>query len=76
MDRYDYEFEWDDKYCYPNSYILKNKLNITDSILLMEAERKSVRDILYNVIQLHPILCLYWSKKTRQRNGLKIMNLI
>jgi cell filamentation protein len=42
MSKYDYEFDWDNKYCYPNSYILKNKLNITDPKLLMEAERKIV----------------------------------
>jgi len=31
MSRYDYEYEWDLEYCYPNSSVLKNKLNITDA---------------------------------------------
>lgn len=30
----------DDKYCYPNSETLKNKLNITNSKELFEAEKK------------------------------------
>lgn len=28
---YDYSYEWDIKYCYPNSFILRNKFNITNS---------------------------------------------
>jgi cell filamentation protein len=48
MNKYDYEYEWDSKYCYPNSYTLKNKLNIKDSNLLMEAERKIVAVKLYD----------------------------
>ncbi|TQI68578.1 Fic family protein [Clostridium sp. KNHs216] len=39
-DFYQYEYEWDNKYCYPNSFTLKNKLNITDQVILNEAERK------------------------------------
>ena len=35
-----YEYEWDIGYCYPNSCILKNKLNITNKELLDEAERQ------------------------------------
>ncbi len=54
MDRYDYEYEWDDKYCYPNSFTLKNKLNITDPDLLMEAERKIVAVKLFDAKE-HPI---------------------
>lgn len=37
---YDYEYEWDKYYCYPNSNVLKNKLNITDSGELLIAERE------------------------------------
>jgi cell filamentation protein len=40
MSRYDYEYEWDNKYCYPNSFVLKNKLNITDAEALATAERE------------------------------------
>jgi len=40
MSRYDYEYEWDEFYCYPESYVLKNKLNITDGEALKIAERE------------------------------------
>lgn len=39
-DSYYYEYEKDDFYCYPNSYTLKNKLNITKSKELKQAERE------------------------------------
>ena len=39
MKDYYYEFEQDSIYCYPDSFVLKNKLNITDGDLLEEAER-------------------------------------
>ena len=35
-----YEYEIDDYYCYPNSSVLKNKLNIEDEKALSEAERE------------------------------------
>lgn len=35
-----YEYERDDYYCWPDSPVLKNKLNIKDEVLLNEAERK------------------------------------
>lgn len=38
MSEFYYEYEGDDKYCYPNSYTLKNKLNIHDNKQLLEAE--------------------------------------
>jgi hypothetical protein len=28
---YDYDYEWDSRYCYPKSYVLKNKLGIKDA---------------------------------------------
>jgi len=40
MNRYDYEYEWDINHCYPNSHVLKNNLNITDSETLAVAERE------------------------------------
>jgi len=40
MSGYDYEYEWDSKYCYPNSSVLKNKLNLRDAASLSEAERR------------------------------------
>ena len=38
--KYNYEFEYDIRYCYPNSNVLKNKLNIVNAELLEEAERR------------------------------------
>ena len=35
-----YEYERDDYYCYPNSSVLKNELNIEDEKALSEAERE------------------------------------
>jgi len=40
MSKYDYEYEWDNKYCYPDSPVLKNKLNILDAESLSIAERE------------------------------------
>lgn len=37
---YNYGFDWDNEYCYPNSDILKNKLNIKDKERLEVAERE------------------------------------
>ena len=39
MQLYYYEYEHDNKYCYPNSNTLRNKLNIRDDKILREAER-------------------------------------
>lgn len=35
-----YEVQYDTRYCYPESDVLTNKLNIKDDALLLEAERK------------------------------------
>jgi len=40
MSGYEYEYEWDGKYCYPNSFVLKNKLSIRNAKELSEAERR------------------------------------
>ena len=37
---YSYDYEWDISYCYSNSNVLINKLNICDYELLIEAERE------------------------------------
>ena len=37
---YSYEYEWDSRYCYPNSNILINKLGITNADELHIAERE------------------------------------
>lgn len=36
---YRYEYVWDETYCYPQSSVLRNRLNIIDSLELQEAER-------------------------------------
>lgn len=39
MSDYFYNYEYDTKYCYPQTNVLKNKLNIKDAGSLLEAER-------------------------------------
>ncbi len=39
-DVYYYEYEMDSYYCYPGTYVLKNKLNITDDEELKKVERE------------------------------------
>lgn len=39
MELYYYEYEQDSIYCYPDSFILKNKLNIREQSVLEDAER-------------------------------------
>lgn len=40
MKNYQYDYEWDSEYCYPNSTVLINKLNIQDANALSVAERE------------------------------------
>jgi len=40
MSDYYYEYEHDSRYCYPDSFVLINKLNITDASVLDDAERE------------------------------------
>jgi cell filamentation protein len=40
MKDYQYDYEWDANYCYPESKVLKNRLNIKDAALLFVAERE------------------------------------
>jgi cell filamentation protein len=40
MNRYDYEFERVDAYCYHDTYVLKNKFDIRDAETLSSAERE------------------------------------
>ena len=55
MGRYDYEYVWDIRYCYPKSNVLKNKLDIKDSAVLEEAERRitalNILEILENPVK-------------------------
>lgn len=39
MSKYDYEFEYDSVYCYPNSDVLRNKMDIRDQDRLSKIER-------------------------------------
>lgn len=55
MDKeYQYEYEWDSKYCYPNSFILINKLGISDQKALSEAERE-ITSTRISQLKEHPI---------------------
>lgn len=40
MKDYQYDYEWDANYCYPESNVLKNRLNIKDAASLLVAERE------------------------------------
>ncbi|WP_077369180.1 Fic/DOC family protein [Anaerosalibacter sp. Marseille-P3206] len=52
---YDYSYEWDIKYCYPNSFVLRNKFNITNNeelnIAEMEYTSLSIAEIKDNPIK-------------------------
>lgn len=39
MSKYDYEFEYDSVYCYPNSDVLRNRMDIRDQDRLSKIER-------------------------------------
>ena len=40
---YEYSYEWDIRYCYENSNVLRNKLGIIDADALHVAEREIMR---------------------------------
>ena len=52
---YDYSYEWDIKYCYPNSFTLRNKFNITNSeefsIAEMEYTSLTIAEVKENPIK-------------------------
>lgn len=54
-EKYSYSYEWDSKYCYPNSFVLKNRFNITNSEQLEIAEREytalSIAEIKYTPVK-------------------------
>ena len=58
----------DSKYCYPDSEVLKNKLNITDENELFEAE-KELTAIRLKELQDKPI---NWSEKTKEVDDIVI----
>lgn len=51
---YSYDYEWDREYCYPDSNVLRNKLNILDSDALAVAERE-ITSIRLAVAKAQPI---------------------
>jgi len=51
---YSYDYEWDVEYCYPNSNVLRNKLNITSAEALAEAERE-ITSLRIAVAKLKPL---------------------
>ena len=52
---YDYEYEWDQEYCYPHSGVLINKLGIKDHDELVTAERE-ITSLKIAVAKAEPIL--------------------
>lgn len=51
---YSYDYEWDERYCYPHSSVLKNKLGITDAGQLRVAERE-ITSLRISSAKLRPI---------------------
>jgi len=51
---YNYEYEWDSRYCYPNCNVLINKLGITNADELRVAERE-ITALQLAVAQIEPI---------------------
>lgn len=51
---YSYSYEWDSKYCYPNSNVLKNKLNIMTGEKLELAEREYT-SLAITEIKINPV---------------------
>ncbi|MEG2199414.1 MAG: cell filamentation protein Fic, partial [Anaerovorax sp.] len=51
---YSYGYAWDERYCYPNSNVLKNKLGITDADQLRTAERE-ITSLRMASAKMHPI---------------------
>ena len=49
---YGYSYEWDARYCYPNSNVLKNKLGITDPQAFDVAERE-ITSFKEAVVRIH-----------------------
>ncbi len=54
MKNYDYDYEWDKEYCYPESKVLVNKLNIRDAEQLHIAE-KEITSLKLAYIKKNPI---------------------
>lgn len=48
------EYNFDEKYCYSNTYVLKNKLDIRDANILYNAER-DITSVNVAEIRLNPI---------------------
>lgn len=51
---YSYNYEWDERYCYPHSHVLKNKLGIMDAEKLYVAERE-ITSLRIASAKLHPV---------------------
>ena len=48
---YQYDYEWDSKYCYPHSFVLINKLGIENKDRLSEAERRITSIRIFEISQ-------------------------
>jgi cell filamentation protein len=48
---FDYQFEWDKKYCYPNSRVLKNKLGIADAESFKISEREITSVVMQEIME-------------------------
>ena len=51
MSKYDYEFERVNAYCYPDSFVLRNKLDIRDGAVLSDLEREITSTRIQQVLE-------------------------
>lgn len=54
MKDYQYGYEWDSSYCYPNSFVLINQLGIKDTDALSLAERE-ITSVRYTQLIVNPV---------------------
>ncbi len=54
MNDYQYDYEWDDSYCYPNSFVLRNHLGVVSKEALNAAERE-ITSIRMGELSVYPV---------------------
>lgn len=54
MNDYQYDYEWDDSYCYPHSFILRNNLGIVSKEALNAAERE-ITSMRMGELSIYPV---------------------
>ena len=68
MRDYSYSYEWDREYCYPDSNVLINKLNIQDADALHTAERE-ITSLRLAAAKMQPIKGMFDMKHLQKIHG-------